>query len=88
MDLTGLSSNQKSDLMDQVKQQIALANAQELLTKMTQKCFSKVNLINFYSGRDKTKLSRFFSVLPDPELNLIPRNRSALRCAWIGKLKF
>lgn len=45
MDLTGLSSNQKSDLMDQVKQQIALANAQELLTKMTQKCFSKVRKI-------------------------------------------
>ena len=45
MDLTNLSSNQKSDLMDQVKQQIALANAQELLTKMTQKCFSKVRKI-------------------------------------------
>lgn len=41
MDLSGLSSNQKSDLMDQVKQQIALANAQELLTKMTEKCFKK-----------------------------------------------
>lgn len=41
MDLTSLSSNQKSDLMDQVKQQIALANAQELLTKMTEKCFKK-----------------------------------------------
>jgi mitochondrial import inner membrane translocase subunit TIM13 len=41
MDLTSLSSTQKSDLMDQVKQQIALANAQELLTKMTEKCFKK-----------------------------------------------
>jgi import inner membrane translocase subunit TIM13 len=41
MDLTSLSSTQKDQLMDQVKQQIALANAQELLTKMTQKCFSK-----------------------------------------------
>lgn len=41
MDLAGLSNTQKSDLMDQVKQQIALANAQELLTKMTNKCFNK-----------------------------------------------
>lgn len=41
MDLQGLSSVQKSDLMDQVKQQMALANAQELLTKMTEKCFKK-----------------------------------------------
>lgn len=28
----GLSSSQKDELMDQVKQQIAVANAQELLT--------------------------------------------------------
>lgn len=41
MDLTSLSSTQKDQLMDQVKQQIALANAQELLTKMTEKCFKK-----------------------------------------------
>jgi mitochondrial import inner membrane translocase subunit TIM13 len=41
MDLTSMSSTQKSDLMDNVKQQIALANAQELLTKMTEKCFKK-----------------------------------------------
>lgn len=41
MDLGSMSSTQKSDLMDQVKQQIALANAQELLTKMTEKCFKK-----------------------------------------------
>ncbi|XP_017013315.1 mitochondrial import inner membrane translocase subunit Tim13 [Drosophila takahashii] len=31
----------KGELMDQVKQQIAVANAQELLTQMTQKCFKK-----------------------------------------------
>ncbi|KAF2881839.1 hypothetical protein ILUMI_24340 [Ignelater luminosus] len=37
----GLSSTQKDELMDQVKQQIAVANAQELLTKMTEKCFKK-----------------------------------------------
>ncbi|KDR18929.1 mitochondrial import inner membrane translocase subunit Tim13 [Zootermopsis nevadensis] len=36
-----LSGQQKDDLMDQVKQQIAVANAQELLTKMTEKCFKK-----------------------------------------------
>lgn len=41
MDLSSMSMSQKSDLMDQVKQQIALANAQELLTKMTEKCFKK-----------------------------------------------
>jgi len=31
----------RDDLMDQVKQQIALVNAQELLSKMTDKCFKK-----------------------------------------------
>jgi len=31
----------REDLMDQVKQQIALVNAQELLSKMTDKCFKK-----------------------------------------------
>ncbi|XP_050306091.1 mitochondrial import inner membrane translocase subunit Tim13 [Anthonomus grandis grandis] len=36
-----LSGAQKDELMDQVKQQIAIANAQELLTKMTEKCFKK-----------------------------------------------
>ncbi|KAB0791984.1 hypothetical protein PPYR_13945 [Photinus pyralis] len=38
---SGLSNTQKDELMDQVKQQIAVANAQELLTKMTEKCFKK-----------------------------------------------
>ncbi|KAF5290294.1 hypothetical protein FQR65_LT11628 [Abscondita terminalis] len=38
---SGLSNTQKGELMDQVKQQIAVANAQELLTKMTEKCFKK-----------------------------------------------
>ncbi|KAK6633854.1 protein translocase subunit [Polyplax serrata] len=36
--LTGV---QKDELMEQVKQQLAVANAQELLTKMTEKCFKK-----------------------------------------------
>jgi import inner membrane translocase subunit TIM13 len=36
-----LTGAQKDELMDQVKQQIAVANAQELLTKMTEKCFKK-----------------------------------------------
>ncbi|KAJ8963010.1 hypothetical protein NQ314_005628 [Rhamnusium bicolor] len=39
--LSSLSGAQKDELMDQVKQQIAVANAQELLTKMTEKCFKK-----------------------------------------------
>uniref|UniRef100_A0A6M2DFI7 Mitochondrial import inner membrane translocase subunit n=1 Tax=Xenopsylla cheopis TaxID=163159 RepID=A0A6M2DFI7_XENCH len=36
-----LTSAQRDELMEQVKQQIAVANAQELLTKMTEKCFRK-----------------------------------------------
>lgn len=32
MDMQNLSSGQKDELMDQVRQQIAVANAQELLT--------------------------------------------------------
>ncbi|KAM7346379.1 mitochondrial import inner membrane translocase subunit Tim13-like [Cochliomyia hominivorax] len=39
--ISNLSTNEKGELMDQVKQQIAIANAQELLTKMTEKCFNK-----------------------------------------------
>ncbi|EDW04001.1 mitochondrial import inner membrane translocase subunit Tim13 [Drosophila grimshawi] len=31
----------KSEIMDQVKQQIAVANAQELLSQMSTKCFAK-----------------------------------------------
>ncbi|XP_012285694.1 mitochondrial import inner membrane translocase subunit Tim13-B [Orussus abietinus] len=38
---TNLTGGQKEELMEQVKQQIAVANAQELLTKMTEKCFKK-----------------------------------------------
>ncbi|XP_037925458.1 mitochondrial import inner membrane translocase subunit Tim13 [Hermetia illucens] len=41
MAMSSLTSSQKGELMDQVKQQIAVANAQELLTKMTEKCFKK-----------------------------------------------
>ncbi|ESO06101.1 hypothetical protein HELRODRAFT_64842 [Helobdella robusta] len=36
-----LDSNQKQQLMEQVKAQIAVANAQELLQKMSDKCFKK-----------------------------------------------
>ncbi|XP_049316868.1 mitochondrial import inner membrane translocase subunit Tim13 [Bactrocera dorsalis] len=36
-----LSIAEKEELIGQVKQQIAVANAQELLTKMTEKCFKK-----------------------------------------------
>ncbi|RZF44674.1 hypothetical protein LSTR_LSTR000626 [Laodelphax striatellus] len=36
-----LEGMKKEDLMDQVKEQIAIANAQEILTKMTEKCFKK-----------------------------------------------
>ncbi|KAI8115814.1 Mitochondrial import inner membrane translocase subunit Tim13 [Lucilia cuprina] len=39
--MSNLSANEKGELMDQVKQQIAVANAEELLTKMTEKCFNK-----------------------------------------------
>ncbi|KAJ9592693.1 hypothetical protein L9F63_015637 [Diploptera punctata] len=36
-----MESAQREEIMEQVKQQIAVANAQELLTKMTEKCFKK-----------------------------------------------
>ncbi|EEB19374.1 mitochondrial import inner membrane translocase subunit TIM13, putative [Pediculus humanus corporis] len=36
-----LTGSQKDELMEQVKQQLAVVNAQELLTKMTEKCFKK-----------------------------------------------
>ncbi|XP_038079023.1 mitochondrial import inner membrane translocase subunit Tim13-like [Patiria miniata] len=36
-----LDSAQRGQIMDQVKTQIALANAQELLQRMTDKCFKK-----------------------------------------------
>ncbi|XP_053958063.1 mitochondrial import inner membrane translocase subunit Tim13 [Anastrepha ludens] len=39
--VTNLSNSEKVELIEQVKQQIAVANAQELLTKMTEKCFKK-----------------------------------------------
>jgi len=38
---SGGENMNKEDIMEQVKQQIAVVNAQELLTKMTQKCFAK-----------------------------------------------
>ncbi|CAB3374505.1 mitochondrial import inner membrane translocase subunit Tim13 [Cloeon dipterum] len=44
MDAAGtnkLTSAQKEELMDQVKQQMAIMSAQELLSKMTEKCFKK-----------------------------------------------
>ncbi|CAD7001212.1 unnamed protein product [Ceratitis capitata] len=40
--ITNLSSDKKGELIEQVKQQIAVANAQELLTvKNDRKCFNK-----------------------------------------------
>jgi len=36
-----MDSSQKEQLMEQVKAQIAVANAQELLQKMSDKCFRK-----------------------------------------------
>ncbi|XP_023228250.1 mitochondrial import inner membrane translocase subunit Tim13 [Centruroides vittatus] len=36
-----LTGAQKNEFMDQVKQQIAVASAQELLQKITEKCFKK-----------------------------------------------
>ncbi|KAK0082030.1 hypothetical protein PV325_011176 [Microctonus aethiopoides] len=36
-----LSGSERDELMQQVKQEIAVANAQELLTKITEKCFKK-----------------------------------------------
>ncbi|KAB7502944.1 Mitochondrial import inner membrane translocase subunit Tim13 [Armadillidium nasatum] len=36
-----ISPSQRDELMDQVKQQIVIANTQELLTKIGEKCFTK-----------------------------------------------
>ncbi|XP_063978519.1 mitochondrial import inner membrane translocase subunit Tim13-B [Diachasmimorpha longicaudata] len=36
-----LSGADREEFMQEVKQQIAVANAQELLTKITEKCFKK-----------------------------------------------
>ncbi|CAB4012949.1 mitochondrial import inner membrane translocase subunit Tim13-like [Paramuricea clavata] len=36
-----LSSAQRDQLLEQVKQQVALASAQELIQKMSDKCFKK-----------------------------------------------
>ncbi|XP_043260633.1 mitochondrial import inner membrane translocase subunit Tim13-B [Colletes latitarsis] len=41
MDSLSSGSLTRDELMEQIKQQIAVANAQELLTKMTEKCFKK-----------------------------------------------
>ncbi|XP_011173468.1 mitochondrial import inner membrane translocase subunit Tim13-B isoform X1 [Solenopsis invicta] len=38
---TGNLSSSQQEFVQQVKQQIAVANAQELLQKMTEKCFKK-----------------------------------------------
>lgn len=45
MDMTNLSSGQKDELMDQVRQQIAVANAQELLTVRREKNIAAHNLV-------------------------------------------
>ncbi|XP_029038986.1 mitochondrial import inner membrane translocase subunit Tim13 [Osmia bicornis bicornis] len=36
-----LSDKEKSDLIQQIKQEVAIANTHELLSKMTEKCFKK-----------------------------------------------
>lgn len=41
MDMQNLSSTQKDELMSQVRQQMIIANTQELLGKMTEKCFKR-----------------------------------------------
>ncbi|KAJ9081971.1 protein translocase subunit [Entomophthora muscae] len=35
------SNNQKQQIMDQVKSELAMANAQELISKLNDKCYSK-----------------------------------------------
>ncbi|KAH9413279.1 mitochondrial import inner membrane translocase subunit Tim13-like [Dermatophagoides pteronyssinus] len=41
MDSNNLTSTQKAELIDNVKEQIAVATIQELLSKITNKCFEK-----------------------------------------------
>uniref|UniRef100_A0A1A9UMP9 Mitochondrial import inner membrane translocase subunit n=1 Tax=Glossina austeni TaxID=7395 RepID=A0A1A9UMP9_GLOAU len=40
-DLMTSTTSEKEEIIEEVKQQLAAANAQELLTKMTEKCFCK-----------------------------------------------
>uniref|UniRef100_A0A1B0B0X8 Mitochondrial import inner membrane translocase subunit n=1 Tax=Glossina palpalis gambiensis TaxID=67801 RepID=A0A1B0B0X8_9MUSC len=40
-DLMTSTNSEKEEIIEEVKQQLAAANAQELLTKMTEKCFCK-----------------------------------------------
>lgn len=41
MDIQNLTSTQRSEIMDQVKEQMFIANAQQLLQSMSEKCFKK-----------------------------------------------
>ncbi|CAK9807278.1 Mitochondrial import inner membrane translocase subunit Tim13 [Anthophora plagiata] len=36
-----LTEKERSELMQQIKQEVAVANAQELLSKISEKCFKK-----------------------------------------------
>ncbi|OAD56132.1 Mitochondrial import inner membrane translocase subunit Tim13 [Eufriesea mexicana] len=36
-----LSDKEKNELMQQIKQEVAVASAQEMLSKMSEKCFKK-----------------------------------------------
>ncbi|XP_017796743.1 PREDICTED: mitochondrial import inner membrane translocase subunit Tim13 [Habropoda laboriosa] len=36
-----LTDKERNELMQQIKQELAVANAQELLSKMSEKCFKK-----------------------------------------------
>ncbi|XP_063706922.1 mitochondrial import inner membrane translocase subunit Tim13-like [Culicoides brevitarsis] len=41
LDLGNLSSADKDNLMEQVQQQVAIANLQQMVSTMTSKCFEK-----------------------------------------------
>lgn len=80
----------KAELIDQVKQQIAVANAQELLSQMTTKCFKKC------IGKPGTSLdsSEQVSTLSDAwpvfkylkltfNANAFVTTRNVYPCVWI-----
>lgn len=80
----------KAELIDQVKQQIAVANAQELLSQMTTKCFKKC------IGKPGTSLDSSEQVRTLSDLNSVSKDlrlsynayvfvstRNVYPCVWI-----
>merc|ERR1712008_608918 len=71
--LKNLSGAQKEELMRNVQQQVALANMQELLTKITDKCFKKCSPSSSLSGGDQKCLAMCMDRYMD-SFNIVSRS--------------